>query len=158
VRKKHAPPEKNSKESQVGGKMERSFLMVKPDGVSRGLIGEVISRVEKKGLKIVAMKMMKIGRATAEKHYAEHKGKDFFKGLVSFITSGPVVGMIVEGEDCIRILRKMVGRTDPKESPPGTIRGDFGIDISENIVHASDSAEAAEKEIKLFFSKKEIFE
>jgi nucleoside-diphosphate kinase len=136
--------------------MERSFLMVKPDGVSRGLIGEVISRVEERGLRIVAMKMLRMDDKLAKKLYAEHKGKPFFEGLISFITSGPAVAMVVEGKDAVEILRSMIGKTDPKEASPGTIRGDFGIDIGRNIVHASDSLESAKKEIDLFFSQGEI--
>jgi nucleoside-diphosphate kinase len=136
--------------------MERSFLMVKPDGVSRGLIGEVISRVEGRGLRIVAMKMLRMDDKLAKKLYAEHKGKPFFEGLISFITSGPAVAMVVEGKDAVEILRSMIGKTDPKEASPGTIRGDFGIDVGRNIVHASDSLESAKKEIDLFFSSGEI--
>jgi nucleoside-diphosphate kinase len=136
--------------------MERSFLMVKPDGVSRGLIGEVISRVEERGLRIVAMKMLRMDDKLAKKLYAEHKGKPFFEGLISFITSGPAVAMVVEGKDAVEILRSMIGKTDPKEASPGTIRGDFGIDVGRNIVHASDSLESAKKEIDLFFSSGEI--
>jgi nucleoside-diphosphate kinase len=130
--------------------------MVKPDGVSRGLIGEVISKVESKGLKIVAIKMIKLDRALAERHYAEHREKPFFEGLISFITSGPVVAMVVEGKDSVKILRKLIGSTDPKEASPGTIRGDLGIDLGRNVVHASDSLESAKREIELFFSPTEI--
>lgn len=125
--------------------------MVKPDGVERGLIGEIISRVEKKGLKIVAMEMLRVDKALARKHYAEHKGKLFFEDLVAYITSGPCVAMVVEGENAINILREMIGKTNPKEAAAGTIRGDFGIDVRRNVVHASDSRESAEREIALFF-------
>lgn len=139
-------------------KLERTFLMVKPDGVSRGLIGEVISRVEAKGLKVVAMKMIKIDEELAKRHYAEHEGKPFFSGLISFITSGPVVTVVVEGKEAVRVLRTLIGETDPKEAEHGTIRGDFGIDVGRNIVHGSDSLESAEREVSLFFKPKEITE
>ncbi len=138
--------------------MERTFVMVKPDGVHRGLVGEVIKRLERKGLKIVAMKMLKIDRALAEKHYAEHKGKPFFDSLISYITSGPVVAMVIEGKEAIKVVRKLVGATNPIEADPGTIRGDFGLDIGRNVVHASDSAESAKREISLFFSDEEILD
>ncbi|MFH1774045.1 MAG: nucleoside-diphosphate kinase [Methanobacteriota archaeon] len=131
--------------------MERSFFMVKPDGVERGLIGEIISRIEKKGLRIVAMEMLRVDKALARKHYAEHKGKPFFEDLVAYITSGPCVAMVVEGENAINILREMIGKTNPKEAAAGTIRGDFGIDVRRNVVHASDSQESAKREIALFF-------
>jgi nucleoside-diphosphate kinase len=144
------------KRSEGASTLEKTFLMVKPDGVSRGLIGEVISKVESKGLKIVAIKMIKLDRALAERHYAEHREKPFFEGLISFITSGPVVAMVVEGKDSVKILRKLIGSTDPKEASPGTIRGDLGIDLGRNVVHASDSLESAKREIELFFSPTEI--
>ncbi len=136
--------------------MERTFVMVKPDGVQRGLIGEVISRLERKGLKIVAMKMLWISEELAKEHYAEHKEKPFFANLVSYITSGPVVAMVVEGRDAVKVVRKLVGATNPAEADPGTIRGDFGLDIGRNVVHASDSLASAEREIALFFSEDEI--
>jgi len=136
--------------------MERTFVMVKPDGVKRGLIGEVIKRIEQKGLKIVAMKMIEISKELAEKHYAEHKEKPFFQNLISYITSGPVVAMVVEGKEAVKVMRNLVGKTNPIEASPGTIRGDFAMDIGRNVVHASDSIESAEREISLFFSKEEI--
>ncbi len=139
-------------------RLERTFLMVKPDGVFRGLIGEVISRVEAKGLKIVAMKTIKLDDELAKRHYAEHKGKPFFSGLLSFITSGPAIAMVVEGKESVRILRTLIGVTDPKEAGQGTIRGDFGIDVGRNIVHASDSLKSADREISLFFKPEEIIE
>jgi nucleoside-diphosphate kinase len=138
--------------------LERTFLMVKPDGVSRGLVGEVISRVEVKGLKVAAMKMIKIDDELARKHYAEHDGKPFFSGLLSFITSGPVVAMVIEGKEAVRVLRTLIGKTDPKEAGPGTIRGDFGIDVGRNIAHGSDSLESADREISLFFKPEEIID
>ncbi|MEM0350570.1 MAG: nucleoside-diphosphate kinase [Archaeoglobaceae archaeon] len=136
--------------------MERTFVMVKPDGVQRGLIGEIISRLERKGLKIVAIKMLKITKEMAERHYEEHKSKPFFSSLVSYISSGPVVAMVVEGKNAVKVVRKLVGATNPAEAEPGTIRGDFGLDLGRNVVHASDSISSAEREIKLFFSDEEI--
>lgn len=131
--------------------------MLKPDAIQRGLIGEIISRFEKKGLKIVAMKMLKIDKELAEKHYSEHRNKPFFGGLVSYITSAPVVVMVVEGKNAIKIVRTMVGVTNPSEALPGTIRGDYGIDIGRNVIHASDSKESAEREISLFFKPEEMY-
>ncbi len=138
--------------------MERTFVMVKPDGVHRGFIGEIISRLERKGLKIVGMKMTKISTELAKEHYAEHKEKPFFNNLVDFITSGPVVAMVVEGKNAIKVVRNLVGATNPAEAAPGTIRGDFGLDVGRNIVHASDSPSSAEREISLFFKPEEIVE
>jgi len=137
---------------------ERTFIMVKPDGVQRNLIGEVIGRVLSKGYKICAMKMMRIDEPLARAHYAEHEGKSFFDGLVSFITSGPVVAMVVEGQNAVEGMRQMMGRTNPKESPPGTIRGDLGIDLGRNVVHGSDSATSANREISIFFRPDEILD
>lgn len=136
--------------------MERTFVMVKPDGVQRGLVGEIISRLEKKGLKIVAMKMLRIPKEAAEKHYEEHKTKPFFSSLISYITSGPVVAMVVEGRNAIKVVRKLVGATNPSDAEPGTIRGDFGLDVGRNVVHASDSLRSAEREIGIFFKPDEI--
>ncbi|HZD18424.1 MAG TPA: nucleoside-diphosphate kinase [Actinomycetota bacterium] len=131
--------------------VESSLLIVKPDGVRRGLVGEVLRRVEAKGLRIPEMRMLTIDRPLAEEHYAEHRDKPFFDELVAFITSGPVVVARVEGEGAIGVFRTMMGPTDPTAAPPGTIRGDFGLIITENLVHGSDSAESAERELKLFF-------
>ena len=130
---------------------ERTYAMIKPDGVARGLVGEVISRIESKGYKIVEMKLMQIPREMAETHYGEHKGKPFFEGLVSFITSGPVVAMVLEGENAISGWRTMMGATNPADSTPGSIRGDFASTIDENVVHGSDAPETAEREIGIFF-------
>jgi len=138
--------------------MERTFLMIKPDGVQRGLIGEIIKRIECKGLKIVAMKMMRVSRELAEKHYEEHRGKPFYESLVSYITSSPVVAMVLEGKNAVQVVRRMIGATDPFEASPGTIRGDFGMEIGRNVVHAADSHKSAEKEISLYFSEEEILE
>jgi nucleoside-diphosphate kinase len=135
---------------------EQTFLMVKPDGVARGLTGETISRVEKKGLTIAAMKLMRITRELAEKHYGIHKGKPFYDELVEFITSGPVVAMVIEGPNAIRIIRTMAGATNPVESVPGSIRGDLALTISHNVVHSSDGPETARFEVGNFFSDQEI--
>ena len=132
--------------------------MIKPDGVQRGLIGEIISRLERKGLKIVAMKMLSVSKDLAERHYAEHREKPFFQSLVDYITSGPVVAMVVEGKNAVKVVRTLVGATNPQEALPGTIRGDFGMDIGRNVIHASDSLESAEREISLFFKPEEIVE
>ena len=131
--------------------VESTLLIVKPDGVRRALVGEVLRRVEAKGLGIGEMRMMTIDRALAEEHYAEHTEKPFFGELVAFITSGPVVVARLEGERAIEVLRTVMGPTDPATAPPGTIRGDFGLIITENLVHGSDSPESAERELKLFF-------
>jgi nucleoside-diphosphate kinase len=132
---------------------ERTFAMVKPDGVKRGLVGEVVSRLERKGFRLVEMKLMQVSREIAETHYGEHKGKPFFEGLVEFITSGPVVAMIVEGENAIAEWRKMMGATNPKDAAPGTIRGDLASTIDENVVHGSDAPATAEREIRIFFGE-----
>lgn len=137
---------------------ERTFVMVKPDGVQRRLVGKVLQRIEESGLKIVAMKFLKVSKEMAEKHYEMHKGKAFYEGLIEYITSGPVVALVVEGENAIENIRKMVGSTDPKNAQPGTIRGDYAQHIGRNIIHASDGRETAEKEINLWFREEEIFD
>lgn len=137
--------------------MQQTFVMVKPDGVQRGLVGEVIRRLERKGFRLVALKMIKIDRPTAEAHYAEHRTRPFFTELVNFITSGPVVAMVWEGQDVIQAVRTIMGKTNPLEAAPGTIRGDFGNNINFNIIHGSDSEASAQREIDLFFSSAEIF-
>lgn len=137
--------------------MERTFLMVKPDGVVRGLIGEVISRIERKGLKIVALKMIWVSKELAEEHYKEHKGKNFYDGLIRYITSSPSVAMVIEGKDAISVVRAMIGKTNPKEAALGTIRGDLAMEIGRNVVHAADSEESAKREISLYFNEDEIF-
>jgi nucleoside-diphosphate kinase len=138
--------------------MERTFVMIKPDGVQRGFIGEIIRRLERRGLKIVAIKMLKMSYELASQHYAEHREKVFFKGLLDYIMSGPVVAMVVEGKNAVKIVRALVGDTDPAKASPGTIRGDYGTDIGRNIIHASDSIKSAEKEISLFFDADEMIE
>jgi len=137
--------------------MERSLVLIKPDAMQRGLAGEIISRLEKKGLKIIAMKMLHMDKNLAQRHYAIHKGKAFFDDLVNFITSSPVIAIILQGKNAVEIIRQMMGETDPAKAYSGTIRGDFGIDIGHNLVHGSDSLENASKEIDLFFSAEEIF-
>ena len=136
--------------------MERTYLMIKPDGVQRGLVGEIVSRFERKGLKLLAMKFTVIPKETAEKHYGEHKGKKFYDSLISYIISGPVLAMVWEGEDAVSVCRNMMGKTNPKESAPGTIRGDYGMQTGMNIIHGSDSPESAEREISIFFKPDEI--
>jgi len=136
---------------------ERTFVMVKPDGVQRGLIGDIVSRFESRGLKLVAGKFMRIDDALAREHYAEHVDEPFFEDLSEFITSGPVFAMVWEGQDAIAQVRAMMGETDPAESAPGTIRGDFGLDLGRNVVHGSDTeAGSAEREIGLFFDDEEL--
>lgn len=132
--------------------MQHTFVMVKPDGVRRGLVAEVIGRFERKGLILEQMRMLTVDDGLAGRHYAEHTEKPFFAELVSFITSGPVVAMEWSGPDAVSIVRTLIGSTDPAEAPPGTIRGDLGTIITENIVHGSDSLDSAEREIQLFFS------
>ena len=131
--------------------MERSLVLVKPDGVRRGLSGEVIARVEKLGLKLVAVRLLRMDRALALRHYAVHREKSFFEGLVSYISSGPVTAAVFEGEGAVDKIRQAMGATDPKKATPGTIRGDLGLDIEQNTVHGSDSPETAVNEIGLFF-------
>lgn len=130
---------------------ERTLVLVKPDGVRRGLVGEVISRCERMGLKIVAMRLLRVDEDLAARHYAEHVEKPFYPELVSFITSGEVAALVLEGEAAISLVRKLMGPTDPKDAPPGTIRGDYAVEITENIVHGSDGPESAAREISLFF-------
>ena len=136
--------------------MERTLVLIKPDGVQRGLVGEVISRFERRGLKIVAMKIMLVDEALAKRHYAVHESKPFFNSLVSFITSGPIVAAVLEGRQAVEAVRNVMGKTDCLAAASGTIRGDLGLDLEHNLVHGSDSLDNAEKEINLFFSKEEI--
>ncbi|PWW02532.1 nucleoside diphosphate kinase [Paenibacillus cellulosilyticus] len=133
--------------------MNRTFVMVKPDGVARNLIGVIMTRFERKGLKLTNAKMMNIDRELAEKHYIEHVGKPFFEELIDFIMSGPVFAMVWEGQDAVKNARSLIGRTNPSEAAPGTIRADYALDVSSNIVHGSDSDESAEREITNFFGK-----
>ena len=139
---------------------ERTFVMVKPDGVQRGLIGEIIGRLEERGLKLVGAKFEQIEDDLAHEHYAEHEDKPFFDDLVDFITSGPVMAMVWEGADATRQVRQMMGATDPAEAAPGTFRGDYGLDLSQNVIHGSDHEDegANEREIELFFDADELVE
>ena len=136
--------------------MERTLVLLKPDSVQRALAGEIISRIEKRGARIAAMKLMKVSNELANKHYGEHVGKPFFEGLVSFITSSPIVAMVIESENAVNMVRNMMGATNPQDANPGTIRGDMGVSIGLNLVHGSDSLESAAREIDLFFSPEEI--
>ncbi|MBA7650685.1 Nucleoside diphosphate kinase [subsurface metagenome] len=138
--------------------MERTLVIIKPNAVQREIIGEIISRIEKRGFKITALKMLQINKDLAAEHYREHRAREFYQELVDFITSGPCVIMILEGEKAVDIMRLVCGPTDPSKAMPGTIRGDYGIRITQNVIHASDSLEAAEREIKLFFKEDEIIE
>ena len=129
----------------------RTLVLVKPDGVSRGLVGEVISRIERKGLRLVALELRNVERSVAEQHYAEHASKPFYESLLEFITSGPLVAMVVEGERAIEAFRQLAGATDPVKSATGSIRGDYALEVQYNIVHGSDSPESAKREIDLWF-------
>ena len=136
--------------------MERSLILIKPDAVQRGLAGEIIHRFERRGLRIVAMKMLLVDKELAGRHYAVHREKPFFKELVSFITSSPIIAAVLEGEKAVEVIRQTMGKTNAAEAAPGTIRGDFAIDLQQNLVHGSDSLENAKKEISIFFSEKEL--
>jgi nucleoside-diphosphate kinase len=136
--------------------MERSLIILKPDAVQRGLIGPILTRIEQRGLRIVGMKLIQIDDALARRHYAVHEGKPFFDGLISYITSGPVVVLVVTGANVIEIVRSMVGATNPVKAAPGTIRGDFALEIGRNLIHASDSPENGEMEVNLFFRTEEL--
>jgi nucleoside-diphosphate kinase len=136
--------------------MERTYIMIKPDGVQRGLIGEIISRIENRGLKISAMRLSVMSEENAKEHYTEHAERPFFGSLISYVTDGPSVSMVVEGKDAIKIMRAVNGATNPVEALPGTIRGDFAIETGRNVVHASDSVESAEREIAIHFDESEI--
>lgn len=135
---------------------EKSLVLLKPDAINRGLTGEVILRLERKGLKIVGLKMLQVSRPKAEQHYAIHKDKPFFNDLVAFITSGPIIAMVLEGRNVIDSVRQLMGSTDPAKAQPGTIRGDLALDIQSNLIHGSDSPDTAATEIRLFFSNEEI--
>ncbi|KZE77239.1 nucleoside-diphosphate kinase [Paenibacillus elgii] len=138
--------------------MEKTFLMVKPDGVQRGLIGEIVRRFEQKGLQLVAAKLVQVSREQAERHYAEHVGKPFFDNLINFITSGPVFAMVWQGDQVIALSRTMIGKTNSLEALPGTIRGDFAVHTNLNLIHGSDSPESAEREIANFFRPEEVLD
>ena len=136
--------------------MQRTLVLVKPDAVQRGLVGEVLSRLERRGLRFAAIKLMSVGEELAGRHYGEHHGKPFYEGLVRFITSSPIVAAVVEGEDAVQIVRATMGATDPAQADAGTVRGDLALSIGQNVVHGSDSPESAAREIELFFSPDEI--
>ena len=136
--------------------MQRTLVLLKPDAVERGLVGEIISRLEKKGLRFAAIKLMRVTEELAHRHYEEHMGKPFFEGLVGFITSSPVVAMVIEGESAVTVVRGMMGATNPQNAAPGTVRGDLGMTVGPNLVHGSDSEESAAREISLFFSREEV--
>ena len=138
--------------------MERTLVLLKPDAVQRALVGEIVSRLERKGLRFAAMKLMRVSQELAHTHYGEHEGKPFFEDLVSFITSGPVLAMIVEGENAVALVRGLMGATNPAEAAPGTIRGDLGIAIGMNLIHGSDSLESAARETALFFGEGEALD
>jgi nucleoside-diphosphate kinase len=138
--------------------IERTFTMLKPGVVSRRVAGEIVSRIEKKGFRIVGMKLMMIPRSLAETHYAEHKGKGFYDGLIDYMTSGPVLAMVLEADSAIAMLRKVCGATKAEEAAPGTIRGDYAFHTGLNVIHASDSSESAAREIGLFFKPEELIE
>ncbi|HIW36643.1 MAG TPA: nucleoside-diphosphate kinase [Candidatus Treponema faecavium] len=138
--------------------MERCFTMLKPGVLNRRIAGEIISRLERKGLQLIGMKMLRIDRELAAEHYADHAGKHFYEPLVSYITSGPVVAMAWQGDNCVSIVRRLTGATDPLEAAPGTIRGDYCAHTQHNVMHASDSPENAEREVALFFAEDELFD
>jgi nucleoside-diphosphate kinase len=139
-----------------GGSVERTLVLIKPDGVQRGLIGEIITRLERRGLRLVAAKFMSVSRDLAEKHYAVHSGKPFYPGLISYITSAPVMAMAWEGPAAVIAVRQTMGSTRPTEAAPGTVRHDFGLEVGRNLTHASDSAVTGEKEVELWFAREEL--
>jgi nucleoside-diphosphate kinase len=136
--------------------VERTLVLVKPNGVARGLIGEIVARFERRGFALRAARMLQVDRDLATRHYQEHVGKPFFEELVAFITSGPVVAMVVEGPAAVKVVRSMMGSTNPIDAAPGTIRGDYALDMGENVVHGSDSADSAEREIALYFRPEDL--
>ena len=137
---------------------DRTFVLLKPDAVQRGLVGEIVRRFEDRGLKLVAMKMLRVSRSLAESYYAEHKGKAFFEPLMAYISSGPVVAMVLEGDGSVALVRTMMGKTNAAEAEPGTIRGDYGLTIGRNVIHGSDGPESAKREIGFFFKPDELHE
>lgn len=137
--------------------MENILILLKPDAVAKGVCGEIIARFEKRGLKIIGMKMLQLSKEQAEVHYNEHRGKPFFEELVTFITSGPLVALAIRGENAVKLVRTMMGTTNPLDAAPGTIRGDFAINMRNNIIHGSDGPMSAEREIKIFFNQSELY-
>ena len=136
--------------------MERTLILVKPDGVQRGLAGEILARLERRGLRIAGLKLLQVDRALAERHYGEHVGKPFYEGLVAYITACPIVAACFEGTDAVETVRNTMGKTNPRDAAPGTIRGDFGLEIGRNLIHGSDSLASAEREVALFFAANEL--
>jgi len=136
--------------------MERTLVLVKPDAMQRGLAGEILQRLEARGLRIVGLKLMQVEESLARRHYAEHEGKPFYEGLVGYITACPIIAAVFEGTGAVAIVRKTMGATDPAEAAPGTIRGDLGLEIGRNLIHGSDSLESAKREVALFFSEEEL--
>jgi nucleoside-diphosphate kinase len=136
--------------------MERTLVLIKPDAMQRGLAFEILSRLERRGLRIVGLKLLKVDRALAERHYAEHAGKPFYEGLVGYITASPIIAAVFEGTSAVEAVRSSMGKTNPREAEPGTIRGDFGLEIGRNLVHGSDSRDSAAREVALFFSGSEV--
>jgi nucleoside-diphosphate kinase len=138
--------------------MERTLVLIKPDAMQRGLASEILGRLERRGLRIAGLKLMQVDRALAERHYGEHRGKPFFEGLVSYITSCPIIAAVFEGTGAVESVRTTMGKTNPREAAPGTIRGDYGLEIGRNLVHGSDSVESAEREVSLFFGASEVLD
>lgn len=137
---------------------ERTLILVKPDGMQRGLAGEIVSRLEARGLRIVGLRMLQVDEALARRHYAEHEGKPFFSGLIEYITSSPIIAAVFEGTRAIEVVRKTMGVTNPAEADPGTIRGDLGLELGRNLIHGSDGPESAAREIALFFDESQTFD
>lgn len=138
--------------------MERTLILIKPDAMQRGLATEILGRLERRGVRIVGLKLMQVDRELAERHYGEHRGKPFFEGLVSYITACPIIAAVLEGTNAVESVRNTMGKTNPKDAAPGTIRGDYGLEIGRNLVHGSDSVESAEREVNLFFAPSEVLE
>ena len=136
---------------------ERTLILVKPDGIQRGLAGEIISRLESRGLSIVGLRMLRVDKALANRHYAEHEGKPFFDGLIDYITSSPIIAAVLEGTRAIEVVRKTMGATNPAEAEPGTIRGDLSVELGRNLIHGSDGLDSAAREIALFFEESQLF-
>ena len=136
--------------------MERTLVLIKPDAMQRGLAGEILTRLERRGLRIAGLKLLQVDRALAERHYGEHVGKPFYEGLVGYITACPIVALCLEGTDAVEAVRNTMGKTNPRDAAPGTIRGDFGLEIGRNLIHGSDSLESAAREVALFFKPEEL--
>ncbi|MCH7617473.1 MAG: nucleoside-diphosphate kinase [Chloroflexi bacterium] len=137
---------------------ERTLVLVKPDGIQRGLAGEIVSRLESRGLRIVGLRMLRVNEALAKRHYAEHEGKPFFDGLIAYITSSPIIAAVLEGTRAIEVVRKTIGATNPADADPGTIRGDLSVELGRNLIHGSDGPDSATREIALFFDESQLFD